>query len=89
METAARTGDAASFFRLARTALEAAPHTELKAGRGGDDDDIQRFLALADEVNYAGLQPTREEFERWMEFLRDALQRGTLQHSELLSAKLS
>jgi hypothetical protein len=69
-----------------RTELEATP---LEAGRGGESDDIRRFLALADEVNYAGLQPTREEFERWMEFLRGALQRGTLQHSELLSGKLS
>jgi hypothetical protein len=89
METAARTGDAASFFSLARTALEAAPHTELEAGRGGENDDIRRFLALADEVNYAGLRPTHEEFERWIEFLRDALRRGTLQRSELLSEKLS
>jgi hypothetical protein len=87
METAARTGDAASFFALARTELEAG---RLEAGRGGENDDIRRFLALADEVNYAGLRPTREEFARWIEFMRDALQRdasqrGTVQRGELSS----
>jgi len=89
METAARAGDAASFFTLARGALEAGPRTALESGSSGENDDIRRFLALADEVNYAGLRPTREEFERWIEFLRDAFQRGTLQRSELLSEKLS
>jgi BatD DUF11 like domain len=109
METAARTGDAAAFFTLARaaleagprSALEATPRTELEAGRldtrrgaggGGDggesandneNDDIRRFLALADEVNYAGRQPTHEEFERWMEFIRDAFQRDELSSGRL------
>jgi hypothetical protein len=100
METAARTGDAASFFTLARAALEAGPRsaleaaarTDLEAGRldarrggggggegGGDEnDDVGRLLALADEVNYAGRQPTHAEFERWMEFIRDAFQRDEL-----------
>ena len=45
---------------------------------GGENDDIGRFLALADEVNYAGRQPTHAEFERWMEFIRDAFQRDEL-----------
>jgi len=93
METAARAGDAASFFTLARTALETGPRSELEAGRleadrGSDNDDIRRFLALADEVNYAGLQPTREEFERWMEILRGAFQR-TLQRDAHSNGKLS
>jgi hypothetical protein len=102
MESAARSGDAASFFSLARAALEAGPRSalaagpraeleagqlaagRLEAGRGGENDDIRRFLALADEVNYAGRQPTHEEFERWIEFIRDAFQRD-----ELSSGKLS
>ena len=74
METAARAGDAASFFTLARTALEAAPRSVLEAGSSGENDDIRRFLALADEVNYAGLRPTHEEFGRWIQFMRDAFQ---------------
>jgi hypothetical protein len=87
MEAAARTGDAASFFTLARTALEAGTRTKfeagpLEAGHGGEN--IRRFLALADEVNYAGLRPTHEEFERWLQFMRDAFQRD-----ELSSGKLS
>jgi hypothetical protein len=76
METAARAGDAALFFKLARTALE--------AGRSGETDDIRRFLALADEANYAGLRPTHEEFEQWMHFTRD-----TLESDQLPSGKLS
>ncbi len=85
LATAARAGDAASFFTLARAALERAAPTELAAGRlepaqGDDNDDIRRFLALADEVNYAGLRPTPAEFERWIQFIRDAFQRDTLQH---------
>jgi len=93
METAARAGDAASFFTLARTALETGPRSELEAGRleadrGGDSDDIRRFLALADEVNYAGLQPTREEFARWTDLLRGAFQR-TLQRDAHSNGKSS
>ena len=78
METAARAGDAALFFNLARTAFEAGPRTELEAGPGGETDDIRRFLALADEANYAGLRPTHEEFELWMQFTRDKLPGGKL-----------
>src|SRR5450631_295065 len=70
METAARAGDTAAFFNLARPALE--------TWRGGENDDIRRFLTLADEANYAGLRPTHQEFERWMQFMREALQRGEL-----------
>jgi hypothetical protein len=73
LETAARAADAAAFFTLARAALERAPRTEL------ENDDIRRLLALADEVNYAGLRPTPAEFERWLQFIRDAFQRNTLQ----------
>ena len=55
-------------------------------------EDLQRRASLADEVNYAGLRPTREEFARWLEFMRDALQRnasqrGTLQRGELSSGE--
>src|SRR5579859_7966033 len=107
MEAAARAGDAASFFALARTALESLPRTEhktapriegeaalrteseaappaeldpvrLEDGLGWQKDDLRRFFALADEVNYAGLQPTQEEFERWIALLRHASQRSTL-----------
>jgi hypothetical protein len=84
METAARAGDAALFFNLARTAFEAGPRTELEAGPGGETDDIRRFLALADEANYAGLRPTHEEFQQWMQFTRD-----TLESDQLPSGKLS
>jgi hypothetical protein len=97
LATAARAADAASFFTLARAALERAAPTELdagrpeterlkdgpvaefEAGRGDENDGIRRFLALADEVNYAGLRPTAAEFERWIQFIRDALQRDGLQ----------
>jgi hypothetical protein len=102
METAARAGDAAAFFTLARVALEAGPRialetgprTALEAGSSGENDDIRRFLALADEVNYAGLRPTHEEFEQWIRFMRDAFQRepfqrDPIQRDELSSGKIS
>jgi len=65
MESAARAGDAASFFNLARSALE--------TGRGGENEDVRRLLALADEANYAALRPTHEEFETWLQFMRGRL----------------
>jgi hypothetical protein len=101
LATAARAGDAASFFTLARAALERAapteleaerlearrletrPGTESEAARGDENDDIRRFLALSDEVNYAGLRPTPAEFERWIQFIRDAFQRGAFQRGTL------
>lgn len=101
LATAARAGDAASFFTLARAALEraapteleaerfetgrleAGPGDELEAGRGDENDDIRRFLALADEVNYAGLRPTPAEFERWIQFIRDAFERGAFRRDAL------
>jgi hypothetical protein len=89
METAARAGDAASFFTLARIALEAGPRTALEARSSGENDDIRRFLALADEVNYAGLRPTHEEFVQWIQFMRDALQREPFRRDELSSGKIS
>jgi hypothetical protein len=90
MKTAARAGDAASFFNLARTALEPRSgleaRSDLEAGPGGENDDIRRFLALADEANYAGLRPTPEEFERWMRLMRDTLQRDPLQRDQISRA---
>ena len=101
LATAARAGDAASFFTLALAALERAapteleaerfetgrleaePGVELEAGRGDENDDIRRFLALADEVNYAGRRPTPAEFERWIQFIRDAFERGAFRRDTL------
>jgi hypothetical protein len=94
MEAAARAGNAAAFFALARTALESMPRMEPEATQGGENDDLRRFFALADEVNYAGLQPTQEEFGRWMALMRDAWQRGSLppatsRHGRLSSGRSS
>jgi hypothetical protein len=75
MESSARAGDAASFFNLARTVLEAGPDHE--------SEDVRRFLALADEANYAGLQPSPEEFGRWLRLIRDTLHSDTLQRDTL------
>lgn len=89
LATAARAGDAASFFTLASAALDRPAPTEPEAGRGDENDDIRRFLALADEVNYAGLRPTPAEFERWIQFIRDAFQRDVRQRDELPSGRSS
>jgi hypothetical protein len=66
MERAARAGDAAAFFQVARTALETGAITTEAS------DESRRLIALADEANYAALRPTREEYERWLRFMRDA-----------------
>ena len=83
LEAAARAGDAAAFFTRARIALEAAPRAALEEGRGDENDDIRGFLALSDEVHYAGLRPTQEEFQRWIHLMRDTLQRSASQRGAL------
>jgi hypothetical protein len=72
MERAARAGDAAAFFQVARIALETGAITS------DADDESRRLLALADEAKYAALRPTREEYERWLRFMRDARGSGPL-----------
>jgi hypothetical protein len=85
LETAARAGDALRFFTLARAAVVAtqvarghpAPEqitaAEIEARLGAAAGDVQQLFALADEVNYAGQQPTSTDYERWLTTVRRML----------------
>ncbi|MDB6085310.1 MAG: hypothetical protein JWN43_3191, partial [Gammaproteobacteria bacterium] len=84
MEAAARAGNAALFFKLARTALlgslaarwRVAPErlapTEFDARLGSESEDIRRIFALADEADYSGHEPAAD-LERWMQVVRHEL----------------
>jgi hypothetical protein len=85
LEAAARSGDAGRFFTLARTAVmqtlppranraadDIAP-PEIDARLGDAADEVRELFALADEANYAGQQPTRTDYERWLLMVRRML----------------
>jgi len=71
LEAAARNGNATQFFNAARAALLGTVGTDLEAEGG----EIRQLFALADEANYSGHQPTTPEFARWIEIVRERLQR--------------
>jgi hypothetical protein len=85
LEAAARAGDAARFYALARTAVVAslrtpdptAPHeiapADFEARLGLEAGDVRQLFALADEANYAGQQPTSTDYERWLLVVRRIL----------------
>jgi hypothetical protein len=84
MDEAARTGDAARFFALARRALQetlavrwqmsadqiTSAEVDLRLGRDGDGLEIRRLFARADEVAYAGEAIRSEELTHWTGFVR-------------------
>jgi len=72
LQSAARAGNATRFFNVARTALLATVGARLDA----EGDEIRQLFALADEANYSADQPTTTEFERWIEIVRQRLQKG-------------
>ena len=84
LNEAARAGDPAEFFNLARSALQRmlAPRWQVAAGQitttdvearlGGESDgeDIRQLFALADEANYSGHEPATIDFARWTQVVR-------------------
>ena len=88
MQGAARAGDAALFFDLARTALqtvlavrwqltpEAITTTEVE-GRVGAENDIRQLFALADEAKYSGHKVAATDFARWLRIVRRHLMSHT------------
>ena len=84
MEEAARTGDGARFFALARRALQetlavrwqmsadqiTAAELDARLDRDGDGLQMRRLFARADEVAYAGEAIRSEELTHWAEFVR-------------------
>jgi len=85
LDAAARSGDAASFFEVARTALlqrfaarwQMAPDqidlAALKARLGPAGEDIEQLWALAEEAKYADYKPGSSDFQRWLTFIRSQL----------------
>ena len=85
LDAAARSGDASSFFEVARTALlqtfaarwQMSPDQitldELKARLGAAGEDIDRLFALADEAKYSAYEPGGTDFQRWLGLVRGQL----------------
>jgi hypothetical protein len=85
LEAAARSGDASSFFEVARTALlqtfaarwqmsaDQITSTELKARLGAAGEDVERLCALADEAKYSDYEPGSTDFQHWLKLIRGQL----------------
>jgi BatD DUF11 like domain len=84
LEAAARAGNAALFFDLARKALqrvyaarwqlspEQITTAEIEA-RMDADDDIRQLFAYADESKYSGRELQATHFARWLDIVREHL----------------
>jgi len=85
MDAAARRGDPERFFNCARSAVqqtlaarwrlaaEQITTAEVDARIGGQDHDIPRLFALADEAKYSGRDLHTTDFARWMQIVRQQL----------------
>jgi hypothetical protein len=88
LEMAARSGDSASFFGVAREALlqtfatrwqipsEQIAFPELKGRLGSAGEDIERLFALADEAKYSDYGAEGTDFQRWTAVIRAQLVGG-------------
>jgi hypothetical protein len=84
MEAAARAGNELLFFESARGTLQRlfaaqwqllpkeVTTAEVNA-RMGDDHEVHRLFALADESKYSGRAPHATDFVRWLRVVRDRL----------------
>src|SRR5581483_7253653 len=85
LDAAARPADSSLFFELARKSLlqtfaarwqmspERITPTELKERLGAQGEDIDRLLALADEVRYSNDAPGATDFQHWLTLIRGQL----------------
>jgi hypothetical protein len=88
LDAAARSGDSASFFEVARQALaqtfaarwrmspDQINGAELKARLGRAGEDIERLFALADETKYSNDEAGGTDFQRWLGVVRGQLAGG-------------
>jgi hypothetical protein len=88
LDAAARSGDAASFFEVARKELlrtfadrwQVSPDQitskELQARLGTASADIERLVALADEARYSDDEAGHVDFRHWIGVVRDHLAGG-------------
>jgi hypothetical protein len=91
MEDAARAGDNARFFALARRTLQetlavrwqmtpeqvTTEELDARLDRDEDGEEIRRLFALADEAEYAGQGLTGTDLSRWTHIVH----RGTLERA--------
>jgi hypothetical protein len=85
LDAAARSGDAASFFEVARSALlqtfaerwqmspDQITSAEMKTRLSPAGEDIERLFALADEAKYSDYTPAAADFQRWLKLIRSQL----------------
>jgi hypothetical protein len=89
LDAAARRGDSASFFDLARDALlqtfaarwrmspEQLTVAELTSRLGPAGEDVERLFALADEAKYSDYGPGSTDFPHWLNLVRVQLIEGS------------
>jgi hypothetical protein len=85
LDAAARADDAARFLALAQSALRAGLAQRwqvdaaaidadfLRAKLAGDEQDVQRLFALADEARYSAKPPDAVDFSHWRDVVRTLL----------------
>jgi hypothetical protein len=85
LAAAARAGDPALFFEMARSALlqkfsaqwqlsaDRITGDELKARLGTMSEDVERLFALADEAKYSGYDGSGTDFQHWLGVIRGQL----------------
>ena len=85
LDAAARSGDPASFFEMARKALQQTfvarwqispdqiTGSELQARLGAAGEDVERLFALADEAKYSKYEAGATDFQRWLKVIRGQL----------------
>jgi hypothetical protein len=72
LDAAARAGNAARFFSLARDALGVPVGSDLAE----ENTEVRELVALADEANYSGHDVAAIDFERWQTLVRERLLGG-------------
>jgi hypothetical protein len=85
LDAAARRGDSAAFFDMARNALlgtfaarwqvrpDDLTSAELRSRLGTAGEDVGRLFALADEAKYSDHEPGNTDFKRWLSLIRGQL----------------
>jgi hypothetical protein len=86
LDAAAKSGDAASFFEMARQTLlqafaarwglppDRVTPAEFPARLGAAGEQIERLWALADEAKYSRYEPGTTDFTHWLALIRAQLQ---------------
>jgi hypothetical protein len=85
LNSAARSGDIASFLEVARQALQQTLATrwrvspdqvtgpELRARLGSAGEEFEQLFSLADEAKYSAYKPDAADFQRWLALIHSQL----------------